>query len=50
MQTAVTIFILLLAVSYLAWRLYLLSKGQVDPCDGCALKKNCKKFCQYKEK
>ena len=50
MQAFVTSIIVLAALSYATWRVYRLLKGDSDPCQGCELKKNCKKFGRYKEK
>ena len=48
MQTVLTIFVVLLAVTYVIWRVFGLLRGKIDPCDCCEQKKNCKKFCQSK--
>ena len=49
-QTIITVIVLLAALSYAVWHLYKLLKGREDPCNCCEMKKNCKKFCQSKEK
>jgi hypothetical protein len=49
-QLFVTIVVLVVAVGYAflwAWRVL---KQEKDPCCGCEMKKNCKKFCQFQEK
>jgi hypothetical protein len=38
------------AVCYAVWHIYEVLKPDGDPCRNCELKKNCKKFCQSKEK
>ena len=48
MQTTLTIIAILAAATYAVWRVYGVLRGKIDPCDGCELKKNCKKFCQSK--
>jgi len=48
MQSIITIVIILIALGYAGWRIYRIVKGHGDPCEGCQLKKNCKKFCQSK--
>ena len=42
--------VLLIAVGYTGWSIWRVLSGRNDPCRGCELKKNCKKFCDYKEK
>ena len=50
MQITITVIVLLGALSYAAWRIYMTLKSDGDPCSGCKLKKNCQKFGQSKEK
>jgi len=50
MQTIATFIVLAGAILYVVWRLSRLFCGKEDPCEGCDLKKNCRKFGQYKEK
>ena len=48
MQYFLTAIILLAALIYAFWRVYDAFRGNGDPCKGCELKKNCKKFGQSK--
>ena len=48
MQVIIVVLILLIAVCYALWRIVGTLKGKNDPCDGCEMKKNCQKFCQFK--
>ena len=48
MQVIIVVLILLIAVCYALWRTVGTLKGKNDPCDGCDMKKNCQKFCQFK--
>jgi len=48
MQFLVTGLVLLMAVNYAAWRIYLVLKCRKTGCEGCKLKKNCQKFGSYK--
>ena len=50
MQVVITSLIVIAAVGYATWRVYQALRPDGDPCQHCELKKNCKKFCQYKEK
>ena len=50
MQQTLVILILLGCLCYAAWRVWQVLKQKNDPCCGCELKKNCKKFCDLKEK
>jgi len=47
-QLFVTFLVLLVAVNYAAWRIYMVLKCRKTGCDGCELKKNCQKFGSYK--
>jgi uncharacterized protein (UPF0179 family) len=49
MQSIITIAIILMALAYTGWRIYRVAKGSADPCEDCQLKKNCKKFGEYKK-
>ena len=42
--------IVIVALTYATKRVSDALKGKNDPCEGCQMKKNCQKFCQYKEK
>ena len=44
MQTIITAIIILGALVYAAWRVYDAIRDGGNPCRGCELKKNCKKF------
>ena len=48
MQIIITVIILLTALGYASWRIYDAFRSDGDPCKGCELKKNCKKFGQSK--
>ena len=48
MQIAIVILIVLWAAGYATMWLYDAFRDGGDPCKGCELKKNCKKFCQSK--
>jgi hypothetical protein len=48
MQVIIVVLILLIAVCYALWRTVGTLKGKNNPCDGCEMKKNCQKFCQFK--
>ena len=48
MQLILTAIILFLALGYAFWRIYDAFRADGDPCKGCELKKNCKKFGQSK--
>jgi hypothetical protein len=48
MQLFLTAVILILALTYASWRIYDAFRANGDPCKGCELKKNCKKFGQSK--
>ena len=50
MQDIITFIVVAAAVLYTSWRIYTTLRGESDPCDGCELKKNCRKFGQSKEK
>jgi len=50
LQFMVVILATAAAVTYAVWRVYEALKPDNDPCKHCELKKNCKKFCQSKEK
>jgi len=50
MQLALVLLVLLVCIVYVAWRLWQVVKNKKDPCCDCELKKNCKKFCDLKEK
>lgn len=49
MQTILVILVLSLAVCYASLRIFRVVKGTADPCEGCELKKNCKKFGQSRK-
>ncbi len=49
MQIIITAIILFCAVSYASWRIYDAIRDGGDPCKGCELKKNCKKFGDIKD-
>ena len=49
MQTILVILVLFLAVGYVFLRIFRIVKGTADPCEGCELKKNCKKFGQSRK-
>ena len=49
MQTLLVILVLVVAVGYASLRIFRMIKGTTDPCDGCELKKNCKKFGQSRK-
>ena len=48
MQIYLVFVIIVLATIYAGWRIYEAVKPGGDPCKGCELKKNCKKFGQSK--
>ncbi len=50
MQIIVVKIIVTAAIAFAAWRMYDTLRHRDDPCRHCELKKNCKKFCQSKEK
>ncbi len=50
LQIILTATILIAAVVYAAWRVYQALRKDGDPCSGCELKKNCKKFGSIREK
>ena len=49
MQTILVTIVLIVAVGYASLRIFRIVKGTADPCDGCELKKNCKKFGQSRK-
>jgi len=49
-EMIIVLAVLLIAVGYTGWSIWRVASGRKSPCDGCELKKNCKKFCDYKEK
>ena len=49
MQTILVILVLFIAVGYVSQRIFRIVKGTADPCEGCELKKNCKKFGQSRK-
>ena len=49
MQTILVILFFFLAVGYVFLRIFRIVKGTADPCEGCELKKNCKKFGQSRK-
>ncbi len=50
LQIIMTVIILFAAAGYAAWRVYQALRKDGDPCSGCELKKNCKKFGNIREK
>ena len=48
-QLVIVLLILAAAIGYAARRIYDTFRHANDPCNGCEMKKNCQKFCQYKE-
>ena len=48
MQILIVFTVIFLAVIYAGWRIYGALKPDEEPCKGCELKKNCKKFGQSK--
>jgi hypothetical protein len=50
MQFALVVFIVLLCLFFVFWRIFQLLNRKKDICCDCELKKNCKKFCDLKEK
>ena len=44
MQIVLSIIVVLGAVGYASWRVYQVFRKNGDPCCGCEMKKNCKKF------
>ena len=48
MQVFLTAIIVLGALGYASWRIYDAFRADGDPCKGCEMKKNCKKFGQSK--
>ena len=49
MQFLLTAIIVLGALGYAFWRIYDAVRDGGDPCKGCELKKNCKKFGSVKD-
>ena len=49
MQFLLTAIIVLGALGYAFWRIYDAVRDGGDPCKGCELKKNCKKFGSIKD-
>ena len=49
-QLCITVIVMVGAVGYASWRIYDTLYNGKDPCRDCEMKKNCKKFCQSKEK
>ncbi|MCR5064303.1 MAG: FeoB-associated Cys-rich membrane protein [Bacteroidales bacterium] len=50
MQNLLTCIIVILALCYAFYRIWRILKKGETPCEGCELKKNCRKFCHSKEK
>jgi hypothetical protein len=48
-QLCLVVLILAGAIGYAGWRIYQALQPSGDPCRGCELKKNCKKFGQSKD-
>jgi hypothetical protein len=44
MQAVITSIVIICALIYAFWRIYEAFRDGGDPCKGCELKKNCKKF------